>query len=231
METIKLIKKLESYPLFTLNDLSKLVHKNPAYLKVLVQRLKGRNLIHKVERGKYTLHKDPLIFATNIVSPSYLSLWTALRFHNLTEQLPRDIFLCTSKYKRKIEFLETKIIFLKTKDVWGYKKERYGDFEIFVAEPEKAVIDSLLIRKVPLSEVIKAVKGVNVKKLKKYAIKTGNKALIKRLGFILENFGIKCDDLKKFIDYNYVLLDPDFETHGKKNKEWKVVVNRSIEND
>lgn len=224
---IELLKKLERYSLFTLKDLSKIMlDKNPDYLKVFVKRLENREVIHKIERGKYTVHEDPMIFATKIYSPSYISLWTALRFYDMTEQLPRDIFVCVPKWRKEIKFFDTKIIFVQTKHMWGYKKTQYNGFEIFMAEKEKAVIDSLISKKIPFSEIIKGIEQVNKKKLKDYARRTKNKNLIKRLGFLLEESGINCDDLKEEIDYNYIPLDPLMEMRGKKNKRWRVIVNR-----
>lgn len=230
---IELLKKLEQYPLFTLKDLSKIMlDKKSNYLKVLVQRLEKRGLIHKIERGKYTVHKDPMIFATKIFNPSYVSLWTALRFYNMTEQLPRDIFVCVPEWRKEIEFFDATIKFVQTKHMWGYKKTRYNEFEIFMAEKEKAILDSLLSNKVPFYEVVKGIEKASKKKIKKYAIRTNNKSLIKRVGFLLEVFGADCSDLKEKIDYNYVKLDPLMERKGKKNRRWRIIVNRKVrEND
>jgi len=39
---------------------------------------------------------------------------------------------------------------------------------------------------------------------------------------------MKCDDLKDWIDYNYIPLDPLIEEMGEKNKKWKIIVNRKV---
>src|SRR3989344_4609957 len=115
MKTIELLKILQAYPLFTENDISKILNKNPAYIKNLLYRIKKRNLIYQIERGKYTLYDDPILFASSIYTPSYISLWTAFRYYNLTEQLPKTIFIMVPKPRKSLKFQNTLIKFIKTK--------------------------------------------------------------------------------------------------------------------
>ncbi|MBU0930306.1 MAG: hypothetical protein KJ623_04525 [Nanoarchaeota archaeon] len=228
MKTIDLIKILQDYPLFKENDVAKILNKNPDYIKTLLHRLKERKLIYSIERGKYTCYDDILLFASHIYVPSYISLWTAIRYYNLTEQMPKIIFIMTPKSRKPLKFNDISIKFVKTKYFFGFKKERYRDFDIFIAEPEKAVIDSLISKKIPLDEIEKAIKmkQIDIKKLLDYAIKIKNKSLIKRLGFILEEKNIKCERLKKFVDANYTVLDLMLGKQGRKNKKWRVIDNR-----
>lgn len=228
MNTIELLKILREYPLFTLNDIAKVINKEPDYVKTLIYRLRKRDLVYRIERNKYTIHSDVFIFASYIYYPSYISLWTALRYYNLTEQLPRKIYVMTPRSKKYVKLKDVSIEFIKTKHFFGFKKERYMDFDIFVAELEKVVIDSLLTKKVPLDEIIRAIKvgQLDKNKIVEYAIKIKNKALIKRLGFILEESSFNCEKLKKFVDNNYVVLDFSLRKEGKKNKKWKIIDNR-----
>jgi predicted transcriptional regulator of viral defense system len=64
-------------------------------------------------------------------------------------------------------------------------------------------------------------------KLIKYAIKTKNMALNKRVGFLLEENNIPCEQLKKLCDNNYTLLDAVLKGEGKKNKKWMIIDNRT----
>lgn len=228
MKTINLIKILQNYPLFKENDVAKIVNKNPEYIKTLLYRLKEQKMIHRIERGKYTCYDDVFLFASYIYVPSYISLWTAIRYYNLTEQLPKTIFIMVPKSRKSLKFQDILIEFIKTKYFFGFKKERYRDFDIFIAEPEKAVIDSLISKKIPLDEIEKAIKTkqMDINKLLNYAIKTKNKSLIKRLGFVLEQNNIKCERLKRFVDANYISLDLMLSKQGKKNKKWRIIDNR-----
>lgn len=228
MRTIELLKILQSYPLFTENDVAKIIDKSPGYIKNLLYRIRKQKLIYKIERGKYSVHSDVFVFASSIYIPSYVSLWSALRYYNLTEQMPKTVFVMVPKSRKSLKFQNTQIEFVKTKNFFGFRKTRYIDFDIFMAEPEKAVIDSLLSGKVPFDEIIKAIKSrqLDVEKLINYAIKAKNKALIKRLGYILEDNVLKCEKLRKHIDNNYALLDLMSGKKGKKNKKWRIINNR-----
>jgi len=228
MKKIELLRELQKYPLFTFNDFVRITKDKLSYAKNRIYRLKREGLVFGIERGKYTVHDDPMIFSTYIVLPSYISYWTALRYYNLTEQLPREIMIATSRIKSDIVFQGTRISFTKTKDVWGYEKERYMDFDIFVAEKEKAVIDCMTAKNAPFDEVTKAVErgDLDMKKLIAYALKTGNMTIAKRLGYLLEELGIDAKDLQENIDRNYVPLDWSFAKNGEKNRKWRIIDNR-----
>jgi len=225
VKTINLLKKLERYPLFTENDAAKIVNKSPKYIRTLLYRLHKLGLINRIERGKYTVHNDAMIFASYLATPSYLGLWTALRYYNMIQQQPFGIFVMSSIQKKSIKLHNTEIIFVYSKHLFGYKKERYDDFDIFMSEREKALVDSLLF-KIPLSYINQALddEEMDFKKLSEYAIKTKNKSLIKRLGYMLEtekgsSFGLKA------MDNNYVRLDYLGNKKGKKNRKWKLIIN------
>ncbi len=227
---IGLLKRLEEYPLFTMNEFVRITGKSPEYSRTMIYRMKKEKLLYHIEKGKYTVHEDPLVFSSHIVIPSYISFWSALRFHNLTEQLPKDMMIASPKPKNAINFQGTRIRFFKTKHLWGYKKERYAGFEIFVAEKEKCIIDCLLLKNAPFDEVAKAVakKELDEKKLAEYAIRTKNITLMKRLGYMMEYFGLGAESLAKHLDNNFIPLDWNAPKKGEKNKKWKIIVNRRL---
>lgn len=228
MNSIELLKRLGKFPLFTENDVSKIINKDKDYVKTFLYRLNKKGLIKRIERGKYTLFDDPLIFSSYIVTPSYLSLWTAFRYYNLTQQQPLDIFIISPISKKAITLKNTKIFFLKTKHMFGYKKERYEDFDIFMAEKEKAIIDSLLF-KLPIQDAYWAIETeeINIKRIVNLANKLKNSSLSKRLGYLLEKKTGKTFNLKP-IDNNYIQLDYLSKKKGKKNTKWKLIINTEI---
>jgi|SRR3989344_2947922 len=227
MKKIALIRTLEKYPLFTFNEFVRITGKGVNYCRTHIYRLKKEKLIFEIERGKYTAHENPLLFASLIAVPSYISFWTALRFYNLTDQLPLPIMIASRTSRKELSFFGTTIKFYKLRYFWGYKKTRYEQFDIFIAEPEKCILDSLLMQSVPLNEIAKALDSqeINLEKLKEFAIKTNNKSLIKRLGFLLESNGINADALLKHIDYNYIPLAIHHKKQGEKNRKWRILNN------
>lgn len=228
MKKIQLLRQLERYPLFTENDVAKIVNKNAGYVRKLLYRMQKEQLIERIERGKYTLHDDPLIVASYLLAPSYLSLWTALRYYNLMQQQPHKMFVVSAIPKKPLLFHDTEIVFKTSKRMFGYKKERYADFDIFMAEPEKAIVDALLF-KIPLSYIVEALDNnkLHLEKIAEYAKKTGNISLMKRVGYVLEKKKRRIYKLYPK-DNNYILLDPLGKRNGKKDLRWKLIINCEI---
>ena len=233
MEKIRLLRELDKYPVLSVKTVSEIINKHKDYAKLVVHRLKKSNLIFEIEKNKYTTQKEPIIISSNIIWPSYISCWSALRYYNLTEQLPQTFFVVTTriKKKRKIEFDNVKIIFIKTdpKYFFGYRKEVYNGFEIFIADKEKAIIDSALLKKVSFSEICDIIKNnredIDISLLINYLMRIKNKALIKRFGFFFDRLEIGANKLKRLIDYKYIPLDYAIKAKGKKNKKWRVIEN------
>lgn len=234
MKKIALIRELERFPIFNLKILKEIIGKKNNYAKLVVHRLKKEKLIFEIEKNKFSIWRDSFIVASNIVWPSYISCWSALRYHNLTEQLTQSIFIITTRARKKkvINFNNTQIVFIKInkKYFFGYKKERYNNFDIFIAEKEKALIDSALLKKVSFSEISEIIKNnkknLNLNLLVDYLIRTENKTLIKRFGFLFDSIGIDMHDkLKKFTNFKYINLDYAVKSKGKKNKKWRIIEN------
>jgi predicted transcriptional regulator of viral defense system len=230
MKQIDILNLMRTRPLFSINDLSRVLRKKPEYVKLVAYRLEKKGMIKKIERGKYTVHDDPMIFSSHIIVPSYIGLWTAMRFHNLTEQQPKEIMVISPKPKNSVRFEGTTITFTKLKHFWGYKKERYREFDIFMAEKEKTIIDGLLTKKIPLDEILNAVKsGLDTTKLMDHTLRTGNSSLAKRIGYLLDHLGMDPERLLSIIDNNYISLDPHYKKSGTKNDKWKLIINRRLE--
>ncbi len=235
MKKIALVRELEKYPVFTLATLRRIIKKDRNYAKLVIHRLKDEGLVLKIERNRYTVHKDPILVASNIVWPSYLSFWTALRYHNLTEQLPQNIFVITPRARknRNIEFMGTRMSFVKVgpKYFFGFAKEPCRNFTILVARPEKALVDSALFRKISFSEISEIVREnldrISPELIVQYCLKTKNNALIKRFGFLLETLGADFPE-KADINPNYIPLDYAMPKEGKKNKKWRIIENIEI---
>ncbi|MBI2106680.1 hypothetical protein HYT57_01735 [Candidatus Woesearchaeota archaeon] len=227
MKTIHLLKRLERLPLFTENDIAKLTNKGPKYVRTLLYRINKEGLIRRIEKGKYTTHHNEMIFASYITKPSYLSLWTAFRYYNMTQQQPFNIFIMSPVSKKPVKVGDTEIKFSKTKHMFGYIKERYADFDIFIADREKAIIDALLFR-LPLEDVFEAITSeTRFEKLAEYAKRTKNISLIKRLGYMLHkktgnSYGLKA------LDNNWILLDYLGKKKGKKERNWKIIINAEL---
>lgn len=215
---------------FTLNDILKVtgLRRNVAY--VYVNRMLKRNLIYKIERGKFTLHNDPFIVSTQLIYPSYISFFTALFLHGKTTQTINEIFVATSKRRKDLESFSMKIKFVKLNPefMFGFKKVEKGGSFIFLAELEKVILDSLYLpRYCPISEVYRALKDVNVERLHYFASKIKMEAVNRRLGYLLDILGVKTNlTVKSKTPYK---LNPAKRSLGKFNNKWRLYINEVLE--
>ena len=175
-------KFVSNIPVFTTKQISALIG-DERYTKVYLHRLIKRKLINKLKRGFYTVHDDPVIYASHIYYPSYISLLYAFQHYGTTTQLPKLIEVMTYR-KDSIPDIE----FIKTGYLWGYHTIRYRDFEIFIADLEKAIIDAVITQRVPFDEIQTAIQGCDIKKLEEYTLRT-NLSTIRKVGYVCEESG------------------------------------------
>jgi len=222
----------EGVVIFSLKDAARIIRKPPSYTKLFLSRLAKRGKILRVERGKYCLRStSELEVASNLVYPSYISFLSALAFHKLTTQIPVQVQVACARQKENIIFGNVRIEFVKLKKsaLFGFK--RVGN--VFVAEPEKAIIDGLYLPGyLPLSEIFYALKQgeLEVDKLREYADRLGSSVVKRRIGFLLERAGVKESiSLKNAKSTRYALLNPLLTRKGKKNRKWMLLINEVLE--
>ena len=209
----------------------------------LIHSLHAKGLIKKVEKNKYALDffhffAEPLVVASNLVWPCYISFWSALSFHKFTEQLPKTVFIATTKRKKEIRRRQYQFVFVTISGsrFFGYAREKIGAQEIIVAEKEKALIDSLYLPRHAggLFEASKALFNawpeISKEKLVNYCLRMKNKSLNKRLGYLIESMNLKMErklleKLHKRIGKGYSKLNPSLPKTKKYEKKWLLILN------
>jgi predicted transcriptional regulator of viral defense system len=188
----------EPRPLFTLKQVSALM--GSGYSKVYLNRLTNKGSIIRIGRGLYTFHRDPLIYATHIVYPSYISFLYAMQLHGLTTQQPKLVEVLS---RRRADHPGVELV--RSKYVWGYRKVLYSGFEIFLAEKEKLAIDGIVHERLTLDDIGDVLKECDIRILNEYALKL-DRADMRRVGYVCSLHGNKLDDLHEFVknDRNYV---------------------------
>jgi predicted transcriptional regulator of viral defense system len=209
----------EDLEVFRVDDLVKGLGFDTDKVYRLVSSLKRKDFIESPLNGRYVLDTPSFSVSLNqaasrIYWPSYISFWSALAYHNLTDQLPRTVYVANTSSSSETEFRGSKIDFVKLNSdyMFGYDKN-----DGFMAEPEKAVIDSLHLPRYSggIQEVFKALdRELKIDRLEKYARKTGNSSVKKRLKYLLERKEIE-NSIN--VSGSYVKLDPS-KGKGKKDK-------------
>ena len=219
--------KRNKIEVFRIKDICLLIGINKTKAYNLIKSLKRKRAIESIKKGDFSLRgTNEFIIATSLNWPSYISFWTSLNYYGFSDQMPQKIFLASTKYHKETK--QFKYITISRKRFFGYQNIN----GIVIAEKEKAIIDSLLFPKYSggISEIIFCIKSgekrLDINKIVDYALKAESKALIRRLGFILEKLGIKKTKLlEKNIGEGYELLDPTLKKRNNLNKKWLLDVN------
>lgn len=229
------ILKSSKAAIFTVNDAARILKKSPEYSRLYLHRLKSRKLLFEVERGKYTLSTHPFVVASNMVFPAYLSFLAALSHHGLTTQMPRVLHVVSLKARTPLTYggARARFVCFSQKRFFGYKREGMGDSFAFIAEPEKAIVDSLFMpRYCPISESFSAIKTgkISAGLMTGYGLRMGSGVVAKRLGYMLEAAGLGDHPaLRANQSRRMDALNPNMPLRGERNRKWNLIINERLE--
>jgi len=119
------------------------------------------------------------------------------------------------------------------KKFFGFDDVLISNVRVKISDKEKTIVDCLDKPKYcgGIGEITKAIffakEEIDLEKLTDYAIKTGNNAVIKRLGFIIDFLGLDSKNLVSKISDSYSILDSTKEKTGKYDPKWKLLINVS----
>ena len=235
---------LKKISIISIEEASKLFKIKKSTLWDVFFRLEKKGWLERIEKGKYMavpiqakkgwlLH--PFVLTSKLVKKYYVSYRTALANYGLTEQLPVYVYIATTDRKNKLEYKLQNYVFrfikIKEKKFFGFKEETIEGQKVFVAEKEKAIIDCLDKERYAGSiiETTKALNnsGVNIAKVKKYALKMNNSSLIRRLGYLLDLLKKDSSVLEKHIGkHRNIFLSTTLPQKSFSiNHKWKIIVN------
>lgn len=240
----------QGHEIFTTQLAAEIFGKPSFAIRKQLHNLVRRKWLQRLEKGKYLIvplsagmegrhTENELIIASHLVSPYYISYWTALSFYGYTEQPSRTIYVATTKQKRsvKIHGLAYRFVRLGAEKFFGHHPVWIGEKQVALAEREKSVVDALDYPELS-GGIIQAVKALwrgrnelDLNKLVVYALQMKNRAIIKRLGYLLERLKLGNErlftDLKKDLSAGYAVLDPLSPRKGRHEAKWRVLVNVS----
>lgn len=182
----KLYKTLEKhkYFIFSYDDiLSFYPNEKKENLKKMLFRWCKKGWIYHLKRGLYELSfpADFMIpdfyIANKLYNPSYISLETALSDYSIIPEVSMAVTSITTKPTRRFKNKHGLFIYktIKPKVFTGYYLEKQDDFNILIAEPEKAFIDYLYFNNYPNKKVSLGNQRFDKEKLKSFKKKKLNK--------------------------------------------------------
>jgi len=192
----------------------------------------------KIEKGKYCKNtfRNEYAIGNHLTSDAVIGYWSALNIHGLTEQFPNKVYVQTQKNKTNTEIFGVNYQFIKVRPykMTGIIKTGIGTNQFRITDIEKTIIDCFDLPNYSggFMELIRALNRTKLssKKMINYLEAINNKAVIKRIGYLVELFDKK--GFKQLIKYakkqkskNYDLLDIYGSNEGKYNTEWRLKLN------
>lgn len=154
-------------------------------LKRMIYRWKQKGWLTSLKRGLYELtypkefNIPDLYIANKLYNPSYISLETALSHYSIIPEVSMAATSITTKPTRRFKNKHGLFVYhtVQPQAFTGYYIEKQGAFDIFMAEPEKALADYLYFKthtdkKFSFLEDRfdkKVISRLQVRKIKKYA--------------------------------------------------------------
>ncbi|MCZ6624321.1 MAG: nucleotidyltransferase domain-containing protein [Deltaproteobacteria bacterium] len=239
--------KVATKPTFSIEEARRLFQKD--LLPQFLDRLERKGWIRRIKRGRFAviplssgearipqLHE--FLIAMELVSPAVIAYWSALNHHGMTEQIPRTVFIATNHHvqlnTKEALGVTFKIVSVQPRKFFGIEKDWINEQPFSVTDNEKTLIDGLDLPKYVggVGEIVKALSQawdeLNEVKLREYAVKIGNSAVAKRLGYLMEALGLGDPEaLRKTISLTpgFSALDPTLQKKGKYNRRWGLLLN------
>lgn len=139
-------KALESGRMvFSISELSNLLGLNYQSVKVYVSRLVEQGLATRLIRGKISFIDDDFIISTQLFEPSYISLYSALNYYHLIQQVPNFVYCVSTRNSRRYEELGIVYHKISPKLFFGYQTQKKEGSYFFIAELEKALLDGMYL--------------------------------------------------------------------------------------
>ncbi len=250
----KLILHLEweKQPVVSIEDTMKFLGVSYAHARQLLHDLARDRWLVRIQPGKYEFipaergeyafpDTNPLFLGSMLIKPYYYSYATAAFFHGLSTQSSQVVFIAISQdlpRRRLVREKEYRFVFQPEHKFFGWLEiDAYGS-RVNMAEPEKAILDCLdhpaYAGDIPeLAAMLwRGRNSLDWQKVIEYAMRFRSRALLQRLGYLLETVKIQLDAkvrkalLEAIDDGKCYLGQPGrWGTGGEYSSTWRVVDN------
>ena len=209
--------------------------------------------VYLVKSPLFAEEVHPFAISAALVQPVAISHWSALAQHGFTTQLPRMVQASTPTKIVTPEMRQGHAYRPRGRSVWqaggvevefihtvperffGHQRIWINRWrQIAITDPERTALDLIaradifggMVAAIELFE--NALAQIRVGQLVKYALRYGEGAVIKRLGWTLEQLGVSPENIEPLRAVGvrtYYRLDPKARSTGQHNSRWHIIEN------
>jgi len=240
---------------FTVNEAAAVLDLEPVRAGKLLADLAARGWLVRVRRNLYTTvplettapadwREDPWVVATKTFAPCYIGGWSACEHWGLTDQLFRDVVVFSAHQVRDrhpvIQSTPFVVKVVPAEKLFGTRVVWRGSSRISVSDPSRTLVDLLDdpnigggIRHV--AEIVRTYFDSELRNdrlLLENLERFGNRALYKRLGYLIDALDIDAPDVTavclKRESAGISLLYPRVPARGPFLRRWNLRLNAQI---
>jgi len=185
------------------------------------------------ETGEYTEHE--FVIASHLAEPMYISYWTALNHHGLTEQVPTTVFAATTDQVPTREIHGVTYTFVTVTDAkfFGFEPVAIDAHTVNIATVEKTLVDCADHPEycggiLELAKGLANATDLDAETLVEQLLDLGNGAAIKRIVYLTDILDIDLagrDKLVAAFTTGYSKLDPTQGDEGTHSSEYRLMLN------
>jgi predicted transcriptional regulator of viral defense system len=221
----------------------------------IVGYLASKGWLSRIRRGLFTVvpleavtpeawRADPWLVAARLFEPCYVGGWSACEHWSLTEQLFRAILVVTSTPQRKAEITVQgtpfRVVTRSKKLLFGTRRVWRGRSHVEVSDPSRTVVDLLdnpsigggLRSVADVLDVYFSSEHRDDRLVVDYGDRLDNRAVFKRLGYLLEALEIEAPVLIEACltrkSAGLSKLDPSIRENGRITNRWGLRINAQV---
>ncbi len=226
---------------------------NAAYTANVLGRLENKGWLRRLERGTYLIipleagptrdwTESALVIAPHLIQPAAIAYWSALHYWNMTEQVPRTVFVQSTrrKHRRQIEVLGISFRFVTVVEskFFGVVRRTLDGKPIYVTDREKTLLDAADRPDLSggIGQLAQALRtawaDVDWQRLDEYLTRWGRGSLTKRMGYLVETLELPLPDREerlarwhRSLSSGIALLEPGRGNTGRIVTRWRLRVN------
>jgi predicted transcriptional regulator of viral defense system len=207
----------------------------------LMRLAPGKYLIVPLEAGLESIPMtDRYVIAREVLTPLpyYISHYSAMELHQMTTQPVNTVYVTVPRQRtsRTVADVEYRFIYANPRSFWGWELVWVTDQEqVQVSDLEKTLLDGAARPHLcgGLGELAKGLwlrkNDLDEDRLVAYVERLDHKAAAKRIGFLLETYGLGRPEtiaaLQSFVNPRYALLDPTLPDEGPYRARWRLRLN------